>query len=265
MKPQQGKTACSMANYVLSPFYQNLAPWNQYTPDIKTLVIAEGVQNIGDAAFYIGGTVSDKVTSLTLPNSVHTVGDYAFFRFLGGVTSLEIPDAVNSIGEGAFMNAGMETLVIGDGVQTIAGQAFQQCYNLQTLTIGSAVTTIDYLAFGSNTALTAIHCKPALPPAIILSIGLMSIGTFHDVPNTVNLHVPCGSTTYASSDWGVVFSNIQKTTPDPKYVTAKITQHIGYYYTGYGLRVNTAGTYTGYDVNNCHQVVYVTLIVVDCP
>ena len=235
IQPQQGKTACAMANYaVVYPSNVTSAPWINHS--IETLVIMEGVQHIGD---------------------------YAFYKLLDGITSLEIPNSVTSIGEAAFLHANMETLLIGDGVETIGAQAFQQkpnSVNLHTLTIGSSVTSIGNGAFANSTGLVTLNSKPALPPAISLTV-FMTAGSFHEVSNTANVYVPCNSVgAYTSSDWGTVFSNIQGIAPEPATVYVKIRE--GETYTGYGLNVNTQGTYTGYATNNCNQVVHVTLTII---
>jgi len=86
-------------------------------------------------------------------------------------------------------------------------------------------------------------------------------GHLVNVRNSVNVHVACNKVPlYASSNWGTVFSNIQGIAPEPATVYVKIRE--GETYTGYGLNVNTQGTYTGYATNNCNQVVHVTLTII---
>src|SRR5215472_17069302 len=54
------------------------------------------VTGIGTQAFQSTG-----VTSVIIPNSVTSIGDYAF-RYCSGLTNVTIPDSVTSIGQTAF-------------------------------------------------------------------------------------------------------------------------------------------------------------------
>ena len=56
------------------------------------------VTKIGDKAF---GNCYYDLTSITIPNSVTSIGNYAFL-YCYGLTSITIPNSVTSIGEGAF-------------------------------------------------------------------------------------------------------------------------------------------------------------------
>ena len=65
----------------------------------KNSTIPNSVTSIGSYAFYD----CDGLTSITIPNSVITIGECAF-RGCDGLTSITIPNSVTSIGEKAFIS-----------------------------------------------------------------------------------------------------------------------------------------------------------------
>ena len=66
-------------------------------------------------------------TSATIPNSVTSIGDYAFSG-CSCLTSITIPNSVTSIGSSAFSGCkNLSTVKIGNGIETIGSKAFAQC------------------------------------------------------------------------------------------------------------------------------------------
>ena len=55
------------------------------------------------------------LTSINIPNSVTTIGNYAFSN-CSGLTSINIPNSVNSIGNSAFFNcSGLTSIKVESG------------------------------------------------------------------------------------------------------------------------------------------------------
>lgn len=105
------------------------------------------------------------VSAVTFPNTLTTIGDYAFSAFGGGLSSVTIPDSVTSIGTGAFYsNYNLKTVVIGAGITEIPTDAFGND-PITSLTIGGDVTSI-----GTN-AFSAIQVDTFVVPASVTSIG----------------------------------------------------------------------------------------------
>lgn len=72
-------------------------------------------------------------------------------------TSYEIPDSVTSIGEYAFeFSRNLENIVISDNVTKIEGSAFRCCYNLKKVNIPKNVSTIGTWAFSGCNSLEQI-------------------------------------------------------------------------------------------------------------
>ena len=86
------------------------------------LIIENSVTSIGYLTFY--GCSITSITSITIPNSVTSIGDRAFENCTS-LTSITIPNSVTSIGDWAFKN----------------------CSSLTSITIPNSVTFIGYRAF----------------------------------------------------------------------------------------------------------------------
>lgn len=89
--------------------------------------------------------------SVTIPDSVVSIGDYAFASCMN-LKNITIPDSVIAIGDSAFYNCRSFTnITIPDGVTSIGDSAFYNCVNLSEITIPDTVCKIGSYAF-DNTA-----------------------------------------------------------------------------------------------------------------
>ena len=106
------------------------------------------------------------MTSLTIPSSVTSIGNLAFYG-CSGLTSLTIPSGVTEIGNFAFEGcSGLTSLTIPSSVILIGGCAFAGCSGLTSLTIPSSVIWIDGYAFSGCSGLTSIYVYPENLPEL---------------------------------------------------------------------------------------------------
>lgn len=134
-------------------------PWASYLSSINTITVGEGVTKVGANSFVLSSTGAP--LTVTLPNSLITIGNYAFMG-THGLYAITIPDSVNYIGEAAFSDctnlgtvsinaAGSALLSIGtaafehtaissislpDSLTTIGNRAFNGCEQLDSVSIG---------------------------------------------------------------------------------------------------------------------------------
>ena len=189
--------------------------------DIPSQVIIEGktytCTRIEDNAFF----GLNRMTSVTIPNSVTSIGSYAFAN-CRGLTSINIPNNVTFIGSDAFVNCSgltsvhitdldawcriefvnslsnplskadhlylngveIKNLVIPNSVTSIGDYTFSGCNYFTSITIHNSVTSIGSGAFSNCNSLTDVTI-----PNSVTSIGSYAFSgsslTSITIPNSV--------------------------------------------------------------------------------
>ena len=169
--------ACAQDAVEIDGIYYNLSSKNQTAEVTKNpnkyfgdVVIPEsvtykgvnyGVIAIADLAFFS----CDNLTSITIPNSVTTIGIWAF-EGCDGLTSITIPSGVTSIGESAFYKcSGLTSITIPGSVKSIGNWVFAFCTGLTSITILNGVTNIE------NTFFRCTALSSVILPNTLTSIG----------------------------------------------------------------------------------------------
>lgn len=101
--------------------YSFTSPWAKYRSMIRSVEIGSGVTSIGSYAF-----VDTNITSLTIPDSVKTIGRGSFSnnRYL---VNLTFSSGLKHIESMAFAGSHLSTVVIPDDVTSIGEGAFSYC------------------------------------------------------------------------------------------------------------------------------------------
>lgn len=121
------------------------------------------------------------------------ISDYAFLN-CDSLSTITLPNSIKSLGTGAFYDCDtLKTVKLPTGITKIAKQAFYHCGFLQSITIPQSVTEIEAEAFAACSKLTAISL-----PSALTTIG---IGSFHSAGLT-SITLPEGMTTIEPGTFG---------------------------------------------------------------
>ena len=185
------------------------------------IVIPESVINDGTSYTVIGIDTyaffhCSGLTSVTIPNSVTSIGGSAFSG-CSGLTSITIPDSVTYISSYAFKGcSGLSSVTIGNSVTCIDAYTFSGCSGLTSVTIGKSVTTIERGAFNDCYNLIEIDCKATNPPNFPYAKKEAFTSFESKTLNNATLYVPAGcESVYKSADYWSEFRNIKE-----KYIIA---------------------------------------------
>lgn len=110
---------------------------------IKELVIEDGIEEIGGAAFR-----NNLIEEVVIPDSVKTIGGGAFSN-CDQLKKVTLPKNITEIAGSVFYGCPIQEVTIPDGVTTIGRAAFQNA-DIRNLTIPASVTKIDRNAFTNN-------------------------------------------------------------------------------------------------------------------
>ena len=146
------ETTCEVTSYIVTN--QNRYGGDITIPEQVTYDgVTRTVTQIGDDAF----NECIRLTSVDIPNSVTTIGDYAFAYSSKKLKNVNIGNSVTTIGYALFEGCtGLTSVEISNSVTTIESYAFYGCTSLASIEIPNSVTTIGSSAFHGCTSLVSI-------------------------------------------------------------------------------------------------------------
>lgn len=100
------------------------------------------------------------VDEVIIPEGITYIGTNAFTGFYG-ITSITIPNSLTTIGDFAFISLNIKNVVLGNGVKRIGKKAFFDCIRLTQINIPNSVTNIGEEAFFNCSRLEKITIPSA--------------------------------------------------------------------------------------------------------
>jgi hypothetical protein len=193
---------------------------------LESISIAESVRSIGEGAFYNTQDYGIPLATVTFTGNsqLQTIGDYAFH--LTRLTSITIPASVRSIGIFAFaggyfysMPLATVTFTGNSQLQTIGRGAFRYCESLASITIPANVTSIGNSAlagpasviFAEGFSLSInswwFYDPSSYLTSVTIPASVTSIGNdaFRNYGNLTAITVNANNPNYASED-GILYN-----------------------------------------------------------
>ena len=175
--------------------------------NLETVVIEEGIENIGYHAFFY----CKKLESVKIPDSVSVI--YTAFRdctalksvifgkkskltnidewtFSGceNLSEISLPNGVSYIGQFAFSDCkSLTSIKLSNRLTEIRYKAFSGCSSLKTVVIPHGVTVIDHSAFSGCTSLESAY----IPSSVLIMGGWV----FENCPK-LTIYCTSGTNTY---------------------------------------------------------------------
>lgn len=109
---------------------------------VKTIIIEEGITEIGHKAFNFKVSYEMSLQTVILPQSLEKIDAYAF-GYNDKLTNINFPENLKEIEFGAFQRTGVTYAYIPESVETLGAGVFDSCENLKSIIFTNATCSIQ--------------------------------------------------------------------------------------------------------------------------
>ena len=168
---------------------------------------------------------SAAATIVTIPNSVASIGEYAFYR-CRSLISITIPNGVPAIEERTFYGCNrLESVILPNTISTIGVHAFDGCNSLSSINIPNTVTSIGEGTFSFCRGLTSVmipnsvtsigdaafyYCSSLTSVTIPNSVTSIGERAFASCSSMISIDIADSNPNYCSVE-GVIFNKEKST------------------------------------------------------
>jgi len=139
--------------YIDDSFVKPDSPWYQYADEIYTVILEEGITNVGAYTFY----GFDNLTEVIFPESMSFIGGYSF-SYCKNLRTVTIPGHIYQTGIRAFYACtALESVTFEKGIKHIGPSTFGYCANLTDISLPEGLETIDDGAFAFCSKLSTVN------------------------------------------------------------------------------------------------------------
>ncbi|MCD8347073.1 MAG: leucine-rich repeat protein [Lachnospiraceae bacterium] len=195
----------------------------------SSYTIPSGVTTIAD-----GALCGCQFTSITIPDTVTAIGEYAFDSCVA-LTAVTIPDSVTTLGTCAFYGCtSLKTAVVGSGITSLEAYVFEHCTSLTSVTIPASVTAVGEWAFYKCTSLASVYYKGTKT-----AWASVSIESYNDPLTSASVYCELGACTITLSQSSYTYDGTAKK-PTVTIVdgSTTLTQGTDYTVSGYSNNIN---------------------------
>ena len=198
-------------NYTNALTGDNACPWRSYRSQIKTVIVEEGVQAIGDYWFYN----CSKITSVELPDTLVKIGSYCF-QGCSSLLDITIPENCCEYYNNTFYNCSSLRWAVlprdnntSSNLHKIPDNTFYGCSSLENVWVGEDYTSIGSAAFRNCGNLASVIWTGSTLSSIgsyfpsgAFIVGSSNIGSWCDSnsKNFLNIQDSCGNNLSYSYD-----------------------------------------------------------------
>ncbi len=219
--------------------------------NIASIEIPDGVERIGDHAFYC----CDGLKSVEFSDSVTAIGESAFENCIGFSGRFIIPEGITSIESNAFKGCGgIEEIVLPESLTFLGISAFENCTGISgTVALPSGLGEIGANAFAGCENITSVVFDP--------NNTLLHSGAFKNMTSCADYNFTSFDTIPVLEDESVfegISSNALIRVPKELYLTWITSEHWTKYYANIYGGEEFSGTeglsYTWVSNENCYAL-----------